>query len=297
MKILITGCNGLIACRLSKKLIEHGHTVVGISENGLTNPYLTSAHYLQVDICHKAKIADALDFVIPDVVIHCAAITKPDVCEQNPERCHQVNDKAAVHLISEVVKRNIYTVHLSTDFVFSGMHATYAEDAVDFSPVNEYGKTKYAAEKFIAAHFPQVAIVRTALVYGYEPLLPRSNVFTWAVDQLRKGNEICVVDDQFRVPTFADDLADGLFELCHRKEGGIFHLTGKDFMSVYRFVCQVAATFGLPQSLIKPVKTVTLNEPAKRPPSTFLRIDKAERLLQYRPHSVAHNLNILREIY
>lgn len=293
MVVLITGCNGLVGCRLAKIMVDNAFSVFGISKHGLTNPYITQNKYFQMDICDVNNITVILDKVKPDVVIHAAAITKPDVCELNKEYCCFINLMGTQKLIEETQKRNIYTIHLSTDFVFSGTHKSHDENSTDFPPVNTYGQTKYEAEKYILENHPRVAIVRTALVYGYEPLLPRNNIFTWAVDELKKGNPIRVVDDQFRTPTFSDDLANGIKLLANKKLHGIFHIAGRDFMSVYEFVCLTADVFGFDKKLITPVKTSTLNELAKRPPSTQLNITKSITELHYKPHSTRLNIETL----
>lgn len=297
MKVLITGCNGLVGCRLAKRLVDEGISVFGISQNGLTNPYISPANYYQINISDTDKVSEILEVIKPDILIHAAAITKPDICEANKELCHQINFLSAKNLMDESQNRNIYTIHLSTDFVFAGSDIIHDENTNDFPPVNTYGQSKYEIEKYILSNHPDIAIVRTALVYGYEPLLPRNNIFTWAVDELKKGKPIRVVEDQFRSPTFADDLAEGIYALCQKKLSGIFHIAGKDFMSVYDFVCDAAHVFNFDQNLILPVKTITLNEPAKRLPSTKMDITQAKNLLDYQPKSTIDNLNLLYNQY
>lgn len=295
MRVLITGCNGLVGCRLAKRLVSQGHTVFGTSLNGLTNPYIAPDRYRAASIEEATALGKLMDDFLPDVLVHAAAVTKPDFCEADPESCRAVNRDAVKTVFREADRRGIYGIHLSTDFVFAGTHTGHAEESTDFPAPNVYGLAKREAEEYLLAYHPSAAIVRTALVYGYEPLLPRNNIFTWAVDSLRKNQSIRVVDDQFRTPTCADDLAQGLLSLCERRLSGIYHLAGSRYVSVYEFVRLTAAVFGLDDSLIQPVSTDSLNEPAKRPPSTRLLIDKAMRDLEYRPQTLKENLERLRE--
>lgn len=297
MRVLVTGCNGLVGCRLAKLLAEQGHEVFGTSLSGRTNPYLLPGQYHAADVCDATAIGKIMDIFLPDVLVHAAAISKPDACETNPEACLAVNRDAVPTVFREADRRGMYGIHLSTDFVFAGVHAEHTEASADFPAPNLYGRAKREAEEYLQHHHPEVAIVRTALVYGYEPLLPRGNVFTWAVDSLRKGIPVRVVNDQFRTPTFADDLAQGLLALCERRPAGLYHLAGTDFLSVYEFVCRVADAFGLDASLVKPVRTADLGEPARRAPSTHLKIDKARRDLDYRPRSIQQNLETLLREY
>ncbi|MCG9911964.1 MAG: SDR family oxidoreductase [Flavobacteriales bacterium] len=294
MKILITGCNGLIGCRLARLLDAQGHVVYGTSLNGLTNPYIQPAHYIQADLTEEAIPEKMLMQIAPEGLIHAAAITKPDACELNPELCIKTNFNPIPSLFKKAKDLSVFSVYISTDFVFSGRFISHTEETDDFPPVNVYGRSKWEAEKFLLAHHPEVAIVRTALVYGFEPLLPRSNIFTWAYAELSDGHKIRVVNDQFRTPTYADDLANGLSALIQLRKPGLFHLAGIDYLSVYDWVCMMADEFGFDKNLITPVNTRDLNEPALRPPSTRLIIDKARRELLYSPSRLEDNLKMLR---
>lgn len=293
MRVLLTGCNGLVACRLAKRLQTGGHGVFGTSLNAHANPYIIPERYAAADVRDAAAVGRLMDRFLPDVLVHAAAITKPDVCEADPGRCLAVNRDAVPGIFREAERRGIYGIHLSTDFVFAGNLDVYTEESEDFPAPNLYGTSKREAEQYLLEHYPQVAVVRTALVYGYEPLLPRNNVFTWAVDSLRKGMGIRVVDDQFRTPTSADDLARGLAALCESRHAGMYHLAGADYINVYGFVRLVADVFGLDGTLVKPVPTAVLKEPARRALSTRLSIDKATRHLGYRPKPLRENLEIL----
>lgn len=294
MKILITGCNGLVACAFTKNLTENGFSVWGTSLSGLTNPYLESANYLPADLTRPGSAEKILDNIRPDVLVHAAALTKPDACELSPESCYALNHRASVELIEAASQRGVRVIYLSTDFVFSGHHPPHEESSQDFPPLNEYGRSKRLTEEFILSGHPGAAIVRTALVYGYEPLLPRGNIFTWLLQELSAGRPVRVVRDQFRTPTFSDDLARGLSALCKSDSAGIFHLAGKDFVSVYDFALQVADVFDLDSRLITPVETHSLNESARRPPQTRLLYPRAQNELGYQPGTLAENLRKLK---
>ena len=293
VKVLITGCNGLLGCRLSRQLLASGYTVFGSSLRGLVNPYLSPENYTSADLRLPGSAQTLLDFCQPDILVHAAAITKPDLAELNPADCFLSNTKATEMLLLETKKRGIRFIHLSTDFVFRGLAPSHPETATDFQPCNVYGESKLQAEILVAQLDPKACIIRTALVFGFEPLLPRSNIFTWALSELQAGRSIRVVDDQFRTPTYADDLAKGIERVCQQEFNGILNLAGPDWMSVYAFVQAMAEVFGLDKSLILPVKTKVLNEPAKRPPNTRLIIQKAKTELGYAPssvHSCLHEL-------
>ena len=139
------------------------------------------------------------------------------------------------------------------------------------------------------------AILRTMLVYGTVDNMSRTNIVLWAKGALEKKQEVKVVDDQYRNPTLAEDLSDACI-LAFRKEAtGVYHISGKDFMSILDLVKAVADFFKLDKSLILPISSTTLNQAAKRPAKTGFILDKAVRELGYAPHSFIEGLQILAE--
>lgn len=290
MKILVTGCNGIVACAFAKYCDKQKYTIWGLSQHGLTNPYLSNEEYIQLDMTDFDALHETIRKLQPDIILHTAALTKPDACELDKTQNENINALVAMRLFDLANSKGIYLIHLSSDFVFSGKLDFHAENSTDFPPVNAYGNAKWAAEKYIEEHRFPFAVVRTSLVYGYEPKLPRGNIFTWLLEQLSASKAIRVVNDQFRSPTYADDLAQGLWKLCEKRESGIWHIAGKERLAVLDFALLVAEVFELDESLIQPVQTKQLNEPALRPPSTALRIEKARSGLGYGPSSVYENL-------
>ena len=139
------------------------------------------------------------------------------------------------------------------------------------------------------------AIARTIIVYGVAKGLSRSNVVLWAKNALEKGQPIKVVDDQWRMPTLAEDLADGCIRIAKRGANGIFNLCGPDGMSILELVQRVGKFFDLDPSVITPVSSGSLGQPARRPPRTGFVLDKARRELGYAPRSFESGLAILRD--
>jgi len=115
----------------------------------------------------------------------------------------------------------------------------------------------------------------------------------WAKEALEKGEPINVVDDQFRSPTWADDLADGCIRIAAQNAVGIYHLSGKETMSILELVFKVGEFFKLDTSMINPIKSNTLGQAAKRPPRTGFNIIKAINKLGYKPKSFIEGLELL----
>jgi len=150
-----------------------------------------------------------------------------------------------------------------------------------------------AAEKIVQNSGLQWAIARTVLVYGVINDPSRSNIVLWAKNALESGKEISVVDDQFRTPTLAEDLADGCIKILLMEKEGVFNVSGKDFLSVFEMVQQVAEFYDLSMDNVKRVSSSTLNQLAKRPPITGFIIDKAIKELGYDPVSFSEGIQII----
>ena len=117
----------------------------------------------------------------------------------------------------------------------------------------------------------------------------------WAKNALEKGEPIKVVNDQWRMPTLAEDLADGCIRIAKRGATGIYHLSGPDGMTILELVQRTGVFFGLPTGTVSPVTSASLGQPAKRPPVTGFVLDKARRELGYAPHGFEAGLAVLRE--
>ena len=189
---------------------------------------------------------------------------------------------------------NPHLIHLSTDFIFDGSHGPLTEDEKP-NPLSYYALSKLKAEQIVEASNLHWAIARTMLVYGIVDNYSRSNIVLWAKQNLEQGKTINVVDDQFRTPTLAEDLADGCILIAEKKAQGVYNISGKDFMSILELVYRVADYYKLDKSLVKPSKSADIKQPAMRPPKTGFIIDKAKRELGFNPHSFEEGIKMMDE--
>src|SRR5690606_38161329 len=223
--------------------------------------------YQSLDITDEKSVAETILNFKPNTVIHTAAMTNVDACEADKEGCDKLNVDAVQYIVDACKVNNVHLVHLSTDFIFDGEDGPYDEEAIP-NPISYYGESKLKAEEIVLKSGLDAAILRTVLVYGIAEDMSRSNIALWARGALQKGQQINVVDDQFRSPTLAEDLADGCILAAKQKAKGIYNISGKDQLSVLEIVQQVADFWKLDKSLINPVSSKTLSQPAKRPPKT-----------------------------
>lgn len=293
MKILITGSNGLLGQKIVHKLRQHpGVELIATSRGENRLGEKQGYQYHPLDISNREEVADVVAQFRPEVIINTAAMTNVDVCEQRPEECDQLNIAGVQNLLAACEANNIHLIHLSTDFIFDGKDGPYDEEAVP-APLSHYGQSKLTAEKLISESKVPWAILRTVLVYGVAEEMSRSNIVLWAKGALEKGQPINVVDDQYRTPTLAEDLADGCILAALQKAEGIYNISGAEMMSILELVERVADFWQLDRSIIRAVSSDTLSQAAKRPPKTGFILDKAKRDLGYQPHSFEEGLTVV----
>ena len=299
---MITGSNGLLGQKIIYSLLRSGHSGIIACSKGENRILEKRGYkYSPLDISDRTAVQYLLNREMPDVVINTAAMTNVDACETKRNECDAVNVTGVQNLVEELEKLQSsfavykpHLIHLSTDFVFNGEAGPYREED-EPDPLSYYALSKWKAEEILKASRLKWSIARTIIIYGIVDNMSRSNVVLWAKDALSKGQKINVVDDQFRSPTLAEDLAEGCLMIANKGAQGIFHLSGPETMSIKELVEKVAGFWHLDGSLINPIKSSSLNQAAKRPPRTGFILDKAKRILNYHPHSFLEGLKVLED--
>ncbi|RDC56119.1 SDR family NAD(P)-dependent oxidoreductase [Pedobacter chinensis] len=291
--ILTTGSNGLLGQKITEKVLaEKRLKLIATSKGSNRYPVKDGYEYAEMDILNPGQVRAVIEEYKPDAIIHTAAMTNVDTCEANKTLCHELNVDAVQTLVSLCEEKDIQLIHLSTDFVFDGADGPYREeDAVN--PVSYYGKSKVLAEELIKNADANWAILRTILVYGITNDMSRSNIVLWAKGALENALPINVVNDQWRTPTLAEDLAEACLLSVEKNARGIYHISGKDYMSIADLVRKVADYWALDQSMISEISSESLNQTAKRPVRTGFVLDKAMKDLGYNPHGFEEGLRIV----
>lgn len=293
MKILITGSNGLLGQKIVKQLLKANCSFLATSKGENRNQDCPQANYTSLDISNETDINHLFDVFQPTHVIHTAAITNVDYCELNPVECDEVNFRASMKLFQAAQYINAHFQLLSTDFVFDGEKGNYSEED-EVGPLSIYAESKVNAEHgLIQSQYTNWSIVRTIIVYGIGNNLSRSNIICWAKEALSKGQEMKIVDDQFRAPTWADDLAWACIQICKMNKTGKFNISGPETLSIYSIVERVAKHFKFSTDNLKKSSSATLNQPAKRPPHTGFDITKARNDLGYNPKTIEETLDLI----
>ena len=291
MKILVTGANGLLGQHLIQLLLTSTtHDVIASGKGPNRFPFKHERLiYQSADLAEPFDVYDLFDKCQPDIVVHAGALTQVDYCEENQEEAFKVNYNGTCSVVVKSESQQCFLIFVSTDFVFDGLNGPYKEED-EVHDVNWYGQTKWMAENVVKECTTDWAIVRTCLVYGNNLNEGRSNIINWVKENLEQGKKIKLVSDQFRTPTYVQDLAKGIVLIIEKKTKGIYHISGEEMMTPFDMAIATAAYLGLDNSLIEKVNADTFSQPAKRPLKTGLIIDKAKRELGYAPCSFKEGL-------
>ena len=292
LKVLITGANGLLGQHLTRLLLDKNYQVVATSRGESRLPFEPSDNY----IYHSMDIANAFDTYAvmnrekPDVVVHAAAMTNVDDCELQSEQCERINVQGTAQILTDAETFSSHFIFISTDFVFDGEQGNYSEEDEPL-PISLYGFSKLQAESMVQTSDIPFAIVRTCLVYGNLLKGTRSNIVSWVKESLEQKKTIQVVSDQLRTPTYVEDLAKGIALIIEKKATGIYHISGKDWLTPYDIALKTAAKFNLDASKIVKVDASTFKQPGRRPMKTGFVIEKARKELGFEPISFDEGLD------
>lgn len=294
MRILVIGANGFTG----RRILDHlaGKAAYQVTGSSLHPDICPGSHhyFVQTDIRDYFSVEQLLAKFRPEVVINCSALSVPDYCESHREEAYEMNVGAVENIARCCEKTDSRFLHLSTDFVFDGKSPVLYTEEDTPAPVNYYGVTKWKGEQRVAAICSRYAIVRVVVVYGKAFPGQHGNILQLVKNRLSAGQEIRVVSDQYRTPTWVQDIACGVEALLHNGSNGIYHIAGPESLSIAEIAWRVADFFQLDRSLILPVTTKEMQEQTPRPRFSSLSIEKARQELNYSPHTIEEGMAEMR---
>jgi dTDP-4-dehydrorhamnose reductase len=290
-RILIIGSNGMLGQRLvsyysSREKIEL--LCASFEDESL----MENTVYKKVDVTNKNSVRDLIMNFFPDYIINAAAYTNVDKSESERETAWKINVYGVEHISLYAWTIDAHLIHLSTDYIFDGKDGPYTEEAKP-NPIGYYARTKLAAENSIRTSGVRYTIVRTNILYG-PARFGRPDYVKWTVNSLKEGKRISIVTDQIGNPTYIDDLVDGINRIIEFEKGGIYNISGAEFISRFDFTIRIADYFNLDRNLILPIITRDLNQPAPRPLKSGLITLKAQTELGFRPRSIEETFALMR---
>lgn len=291
-RILIIGSNGMLGQRLTEHFSESNQFEL-LAASAEEESFIKGVEYKALDMTHKNKVKDLILDFFPDFIINAAAYTNVDKSESEKEIAWKINVNGVENIALYSWTIDAHLIHLSTDYIFDGKSGPYTEDDKPF-PINYYGRTKLAAENSIRTSGVRFTIIRSNVLYG--PVkFGRPDYVRWVIDSIKTGKEIRIVTDQYNNPTYIDDICSAINKVIEYKKEGIFNIGGFEVISRYQFTLRIADYFSLDKSLIKPILTEELNQPASRPLKSGLINLKAETQLGYKPISIEETFELIKK--
>ena len=246
VEIVVTGAKGQLGQALAEVLTQDLIYLTDLPDLDLRSYWATMDYFRAIR---------------PELVIHCAANTRVDDCELQPDEAYQGNVIATRNVVNACQEIDAALVYVSTDYVFDGEgHAPYHEYDM-CNPINVYGKTKWQGEEIVKTHLRRFYIARTAWLFGDSG----SNFIKTVMKLAMEMDTLKVVNDQYGSPTYAVDLAWAIHQLIRTGAYGIYHITNEGSCSWFDFARQILEMAEMTNKVVEPVATGELNRPAPRP--------------------------------
>jgi len=256
MKILVTGATGQLGYDVCKVLTARGIDHIGLGSK-------------DCDITDRAQVFALFDREQPTAVIHCAAHTKVDLAEDEPERAWSINAEGTRNIAEACRKHSAKLLYISTDYVFAGEGEQFYSPDDTVGPKGVYGRTKLAGELAVQSMVKEHFIVRISWVFG----INGSNFVKTMLKLSETRDTLTVVCDQFGSPTYTYDLAPLLCDMIMTDKYGIYHATNEGECSWADFSRAIFAAAGK-QMTVKNVTTEEYGAKAPRPANSRMSKDK-----------------------
>jgi dTDP-4-dehydrorhamnose reductase len=267
--ILVTGASGLLGASLVSLAHEEGREVVGLYHRHPV--HIDGVKLLAVDLADQVETCRIFRELKPSSVVHCAAATDVDWCEEHPDEARRVNVTVPAAIAGISSRSDVRLLYISTDSVFDGECGNYAE-ADTPAPVNEYAKTKLQGEREVLRQNPTASIARVNL-YGWNAQ-NKDSLAEWVLKQLTLGSLVPGFSDVVFCPILANDLAGVMLALLDQDRAGLYHVVGSEPVSKYEFARRVASTFGFDPEQVVPTRMADARLKARRPRDTSLNTEK-----------------------
>ena len=276
MRVLVTGAAGMVGRHLIRYLCKVGHQVIPVD-------LIKHEGIISTDLRDEPSVFRLVKVYNPDLILHLAALTNLNFCEQNKEASRATNYGITEALTRACSKYQVRLIFLSSDYVFGKYDHVWQERDLP-CPTTQYGMDKAASEYLIRDSLSDYAIVRTAQLYGFH-----GDFVSLVCDALTTRQKFTAFANLVNCPTWIGDLFAMLHMIILRSSQGIFHCVGPEAVSRYQYACEVAEVFALDKSLIKAVNLDFLVD--IRPPIVRLSGACTYNSLRFYPGSLKDNLS------
>jgi len=272
---LVTGAGGFLGSNAGRFLHDRVETV-GQFRNSRTDV----AVFRHVESCELGDVNEIRQLVAsskPDVILHCAAVSRHSECDENPELAKTINIDSTRILAAEAERIGANFIYISTDAVFSGDRGGYTESDPT-NPFSIYGETKLLGE-YAALRETNALVIRTNF-FGWSPS-GTASILEFFVNALEEKRRIKGFTDFTVTTTYVSKLMNAIWVLEKTGADGIFHIASRDPLSKYEFGVNIANIFGLDAGLIQPVSELIEPRDSVRMRDISLVCNKFEELTKF----------------
>ncbi len=268
-KLLLTGASGFFGWNLCQIASDDWEIFGVVHQHLFKHP---GVKIVQTDLTRYNDLKRLFTEIKPDFVIHSAAMSNANTCEQYPEESDKINVRATANLAGLCSDFKIPALFMSTDLIFDGTSAPYNEED-EPNPVNRYGEQKARAEIEIASRYPEMTIARFPLMYGVAGPFS-NNFFENFLNKIRSSEDLKLFTDEYRSTIDVESAIAGAFLSLEKFQGKI-HLGGRQSVSRFEFGQMMAEIFEIPHPKISGVKQRDIPMVAARPADVSLDSSKA----------------------
>ena len=288
-RILITGGSGFLGHNIAPVLAKGHEVFQGYFRN---TPSAASGMAVAIDITQPARLLEQFEVIQPDIVVHAAAMTQPDECEEHPEEARLLIVEGTRNVARACAACGCRLIHVSTDLVFDGRRGHYLEgDPV--TGISIYSNSKIEAEKVVQEIAASATILRVALLYGQGTAAHPGNIES-TLRSWRAGRPLTFYTDQYRTPLFARQAAEVIEALLARPDfRGILHVGGGERVSRFAFAELLAQRVNAPRRLLQPGSMWESKAVAPRGADCSLTSAKLQSELGIRPLTCSEGLDTL----
>jgi dTDP-4-dehydrorhamnose reductase len=290
--LVVTGASGLLGASVLRSAVDLDWKAVGLCHHHvIRDPSLEAC---SVDLTDESATRRILFDLRPDTIVHCAAATNVDWCEDNPQQAKSINVQASAFLAEIASALNARLIYISTDSVFDGKKGRYVETDKP-APLNVYAASKLAGERETLRRNPSAIVVRVS-IYGWNAQ-DKDSLAEWILRRLKHGTEVPGFTDVYFTPILVNHLAPLLFEMLQHELVGLYHVTGSERISKFEFARRVATAFGFDAERVKPCRLQDMNLRAARPLDASLNTEKIRFTLGRSMPDVDSGLSAFRELH
>ena len=269
-KVIITGASGLLGHYLMRTKAPSDDVLGTAFSRGLD-------HLTKMDVTDKKQCLAVFKEFSPDLVIHCAGDGRVDYAETNPYESFETNAKGTVNVLAAADTVAAKVVYISSNAIYSGYSPAYSETS-EPGAINKYGRIKMSCEQAVFNYPWSSIIIRPIMLFGCPPSGARGNFVTRIVEQLKVGNQVEVVNDNWTQPTYALYAAQVIWQLC-KQPTGEFNISPAEKMTLFDFAQLIADEYSLDKSLIVPIAAASLKNLAPRPHDPTFNTKKLNEML------------------